>query len=111
MNLINASEISSVRAVLKREVVGYEYREEKRFLGIRTRKAGFYYWITLSDYLVSRQELESKGYIVSYNAVYHKPSLEITMKNGNTHCKSFDFEKDLNNFLELYINMNLFIKL
>jgi len=109
MNQINPNEISSIRTVLDSEVVGYEYREEKRFLGIRTRKAGFYYWITLNDYLVTKEELRSKGFIVFYNSVYYKPSLEITMKNGNTHCKSFYTEKELINFRELYFGSNYIV--
>lgn len=100
-NKVNVSQIVSIKKFLKFFCTYYTWKEEKFFLGFRTRKAGFYYTFTIGQpELCSVEDIESEGiYYCKDKAVWYKPHLEIKMADGNKHEKFFETVGDLEDFL------------
>lgn len=100
--LINTEQICTIRVHKKKVHKGYEYRKQKKFLGLITQREGFYYTDALSPYFVTDDfilEREKNNVFVEGEQVFHKPHVEMKMSNGNTYTKYFETQKQLDDFL------------
>ena len=99
----------------KRKMYCVKYSKEIKpfkLLGInltKRKEEGFYYVSLFSKSI--EQPYEGNDAIVIENKVYYKPYIEIFTIDGMSTVKQFENISSLINFIDLYIDKNIFIKL
>ena len=100
---LNAAQICHVKSFMSREKWEYEYRTERKFLGITFRKKGYYWIVTIGDPILCTPaeivKLNPHLY-VKCQRVFYKPYLEFAMSNGIKYRKYFETSTALVDFME-----------
>ena len=90
---INYDHICSVDIMRKPIIYGFKWRDEKRFMGIRTRKAGVYRSISNRFYSSNKEDL------------YAGPRVIIKMSNSDSFIYEFTSIEETEEFHQHALNI------
>src|SRR5690606_20079688 len=89
---INPSQIISVEVSIGLKHPNIQYKEERRFLGFRIRKEGYY--SKVGDLSISPEKLTRTTYIEE-KTVYCKPHLQINYLHNKSKTRFFETADEL----------------
>ena len=79
--------------------VHYSWKERKTFLGMTTRRAGFYYWAMPENYTWRIGELPDTHFFKD-GIVYQKPSVIVYLRDHHTDTTYFETVQEAEAFAE-----------
>lgn len=100
MKLIAISDIVDVKYYKSEVDPCWTWQDEKRFLGIKTKEAGFSFGLFLD---VETKDVIERRYhrVIKNKIVWTEPSVDLDLSNGMTHHFYFETDKEEEDFANI----------
>jgi len=98
---INPNQICSIRVHEQLAHRFFVFYEEKKFLGLTTRKEGFYYTALFENNYYTNEVIEElyPNCFIGGMSVFYRPHIEVHMSNKQIHTKYFESIDEMHEFL------------